>query len=213
MVQRGEVATLNLVREGRRAGLARSASPTRCASSTRSTTRCGCRSCTAASAGSPSPTSTSRRCRTPPSSASTCVPTARRASSPSSEDVELRLYEVIYQVLEDVQQRARRHAQARVRGGRHRRGRGPRGLLASRASARSPVASCSNGVITRGSKVRFLRDGDGHLEGRDRVAAALQGRRPRGPAGFECGIGLENYQDLKQGDVIETYELKEIART
>ena len=32
-------------------------------------------------------------------------------------------------------------------------------------------------------------------------------------SGFECGIGLENYQDLKQGDVIETYELKEIART
>ena len=34
-----------------------------------------------------------------------------------------------------------------------------------------------------------------------------------GKANFECGIGLENYQDLKQGDVIETYELKEIART
>ena len=31
-------------------------------------------------------------------------------------------------------------------------------------------------------------------------------------AGFECGIGLENYQDLKAGDVIETYDLVEIAR-
>jgi translation initiation factor IF-2 len=31
--------------------------------------------------------------------------------------------------------------------------------------------------------------------------------------GFECGIGLENYQDLKQGDVIETYDQREIART
>ena len=31
-------------------------------------------------------------------------------------------------------------------------------------------------------------------------------------AGFECGIGLSDFQDLKQGDVIETYELKEIAR-
>ena len=31
-------------------------------------------------------------------------------------------------------------------------------------------------------------------------------------SGFECGIGLENYQDLKSGDVIETYDLKEIAR-
>ncbi len=32
-------------------------------------------------------------------------------------------------------------------------------------------------------------------------------------AGFECGIGLENYQDLKSGDIIETYEDREIART
>jgi translation initiation factor IF-2 len=31
--------------------------------------------------------------------------------------------------------------------------------------------------------------------------------------GFECGIGLSDFQDLKQGDVIETYELREIART
>ena len=30
--------------------------------------------------------------------------------------------------------------------------------------------------------------------------------------GFECGIGLENYQDLKPGDIIETYEDREIAR-
>ena len=31
--------------------------------------------------------------------------------------------------------------------------------------------------------------------------------------GFECGIGLENYQDVKEGDVIETYEVREVART
>ncbi len=31
-------------------------------------------------------------------------------------------------------------------------------------------------------------------------------------AGFECGIGLENYNDVKEGDVIEAFELKEVAR-
>jgi translation initiation factor IF-2 len=31
--------------------------------------------------------------------------------------------------------------------------------------------------------------------------------------GFECGIGLENYQDVHEGDVIETYEVREVART
>jgi translation initiation factor IF-2 len=30
--------------------------------------------------------------------------------------------------------------------------------------------------------------------------------------GYECGIGLENYQDLKQGDIIETYTMREIPR-
>ena len=30
--------------------------------------------------------------------------------------------------------------------------------------------------------------------------------------GFECGIGLENFQDVKSGDIIETYEDREIAR-
>ena len=32
-------------------------------------------------------------------------------------------------------------------------------------------------------------------------------------AGFECGIGLSDFQDLKPGDIIETYDMKEIART
>ena len=32
-------------------------------------------------------------------------------------------------------------------------------------------------------------------------------------AGFECGIGLENYQDIKPGDVIEGYKIVEVART
>jgi translation initiation factor IF-2 len=31
--------------------------------------------------------------------------------------------------------------------------------------------------------------------------------------GYECGIGLENFQDVKEGDIIEAYEVEEIART
>jgi translation initiation factor IF-2 len=31
--------------------------------------------------------------------------------------------------------------------------------------------------------------------------------------GFECGIGLENFQDIHEGDVIEAYEVREVART
>jgi len=31
--------------------------------------------------------------------------------------------------------------------------------------------------------------------------------------GYECGIGLENYQDLKDGDIVEAYEVEEVARS
>jgi translation initiation factor IF-2 len=32
-------------------------------------------------------------------------------------------------------------------------------------------------------------------------------------SGFECGIGLDNFRDIKQGDVLESYEVQEVART
>ena len=51
------------------------------------------------------------------------------------------------------------------------------------------------------------------LRGQDRVAPAVQGRRRRGRDGYECGIGLENFQDIKEGDVIEAFEVEEIARS
>ena len=70
-----------------------------------------------------------------------------------------------------------RHARPRVRRGGHRRGRGPRDLPGARASARSPAATCSNGTITRGSKVRFLREGTIIWKGTITSLQAVQGRR------------------------------------
>jgi translation initiation factor IF-2 len=32
-------------------------------------------------------------------------------------------------------------------------------------------------------------------------------------SGYECGIGIENFQDIKEGDLIEAYEVREVART
>ncbi len=126
--------------------------------------------------------------------------------------VEMRLYEVIYQVLEDVNSALM-------------------GMLAPEfeevvtgdAEVREvfsvpragKVAGCfvRNGTITRGSKVRFLREGvviwNGSISSLKRFKEDAREVRE----GFECGIGLENYSDLKPGDVIETYELKEIARS
>jgi translation initiation factor IF-2 len=77
------------------------------------------------------------------------------------------------------------------------------------------VAGCyvRDGVITRGSKVRFLRDGVVIWNGQIASLKRFKDDVREVASGFECGIGLENYQDLQQGDVIETYDVREIART
>jgi hypothetical protein len=51
-----------------------------------------------------------------------------------------------------------------------------------------------------------------HLEGFDHVAARFKDDASEVRAGFECGIGLSDFQDLKPGDIIETYDEREIAR-
>ncbi|MYI56453.1 MAG: hypothetical protein F4062_05395, partial [Acidimicrobiia bacterium] len=66
---------------------------------------------------------------------------------------------------------------------------------------------------TRGSKVRFLRDGTVIWKGEIRSLRRFKDDVPEVRAGFECGVGLSNFQDLKSGDVIETYEEREVLPT
>ena len=77
------------------------------------------------------------------------------------------------------------------------------------------IAGCyvQNGTITRGSKVRFLREGVVIWNGTITSLKRFKDDAREVQSGFECGIGLSDFQDLKAGDIIETYELKEIART
>ncbi|MGH9296425.1 MAG: EF-Tu/IF-2/RF-3 family GTPase, partial [Acidimicrobiales bacterium] len=77
------------------------------------------------------------------------------------------------------------------------------------------VAGCyvRNGTITRGSKVRFLRDGAIIWKGAISSLRRFKDDAREVQAGFECGIGLTDFQDLKEGDVIETFEEREIPRT
>jgi len=77
------------------------------------------------------------------------------------------------------------------------------------------IAGCmvTNGVITRGSKVRFLREGVVIWKGAVSSLKRFKDDVREVQAGYECGIGLSDFQDLKPGDVIETYEEREIPRT
>jgi translation initiation factor IF-2 len=106
------------------------------------------------------------------------------------------------------------------------------GMLApdkkERSSARPRSAPCSwpprsapwpavwspRAWSTRSAHFRLLRDNVVIYTGETRIAQALQGRRVREvKEGFECGIKLKNYNDIKEGDQLEFFEIKEIART
>ena len=77
------------------------------------------------------------------------------------------------------------------------------------------VAGCfvRDGVITRGSKVRFLREGVVIWKGSITSLRRFKEDVREVQAGFECGIGLSDFQDLHGGDIIETFEEREIPRT
>ncbi|MGI8939642.1 MAG: translation initiation factor IF-2 [Iamia sp.] len=128
------------------------------------------------------------------------------------EGVEIRTYEIIYNLIEDIES-------AMV------------GMLTPeyeevvtgeaevREIFRVPrigaIAGCyvTNGVITRGSKVRFLREGTIIWKGAIQSLKRFKDDAKEVAAGYECGIGLSDFQDLKDGDIIETYDEREIART
>ena len=77
------------------------------------------------------------------------------------------------------------------------------------------IAGCmvTDGIIRRGARVRLLRDDivihDGALGSLRRFKDDAKEVRE----GFECGIGIETFSDIRQGDVIEAYEVEEVART
>ena len=77
------------------------------------------------------------------------------------------------------------------------------------------VAGCyvTEGIVKRGSQVRLLRDHvviwTGELDSLKRFKDEVKEVK----AGFECGMAFENYEDIREGDMIEAFEIEEQART
>jgi translation initiation factor IF-2 len=70
----------------------------------------------------------------------------------------------------------------------------------------------TDGTVRRGAKARLVRDGTIVYDGRIGSLRRFQDDVREVQAGFECGIVLENYADVKDGDVIEVYETQQIER-
>ncbi len=128
------------------------------------------------------------------------------------EGVDIKLYRIIYEAVADV--RSAMEGMLRPE---------EREVVLGEATVREvfkisrvgTIAGCSvrSGIINRQGRVRVVRDG---VEVFDGVIASL--RRFKDDVrevreGFECGIGVENFNDLKVGDVIECYRKEQVART
>jgi translation initiation factor IF-2 len=76
------------------------------------------------------------------------------------------------------------------------------------------VAGCmvTEGLVRRGAKVRLLRDNVVIHEGSLRTLKRFKDEVREVKEGYECGMAFENYEDIQVGDIIECFELEEVAR-
>ena len=124
--------------------------------------------------------------------------------------VEMRLYEIIYKLLEDLEAAMvgmlKPEYEEVVTGEAE-----VRQLFSSPAGK---IAGCyvQSGVITRNSKVRYLREGTIIWKGTIGSLRRFKDDVREVQSGFECAMILQGFTDLQEGDVIETYEEREIPR-
>ncbi len=139
-------------------------------------------------------------------------PDARARASAEREGVDIRMYRVIYEVVEDVRKAME-------------------GLLAPeerevvlgsaevrdtfKISGTGTVAGCfvADGAIPRSARVRVVRDGVEVYEGGIASLKRFKDDVREVREGFECGILVEGFNDVKVGDVIEAYKIEEVQRT
>jgi translation initiation factor IF-2 len=138
-------------------------------------------------------------------------PNANARELAEREGVDIRLYRVIYDAIDDVKAALSGMLKPEER-------ESILGEAEIRQTFRVPrlgvIAGCyvTRGTIRRNSQVRLIRDGVVVYEGRVGSLRRFKDDVAEVREGFECGIGLENFQDVKEGDVIESFEVEEFAR-
>ncbi|TMQ68543.1 MAG: translation initiation factor IF-2 [Candidatus Eisenbacteria bacterium] len=139
-------------------------------------------------------------------------PDVRARELAARDDVEIRLYDIIYKAVEDVKQALEGLLKPEIR----------EVVVGSaevrevfRLSKSGTVAGCMvvMGAIPRAAKVRLLRDGTTVWTGRIGSLRRFKDDVKEVTTGFECGIALDGMNDVKTGDVIEAFTIEELART
>ena len=139
-------------------------------------------------------------------------PSAEARMLAEREGVDIRTYRVIYQLTEDIQQALvgmltpvqteETLGEAEVR-------------ALFKVSRLGTIAGCmvTSGTVRRGAQVRIVRDGTVIYETTISQLKRFKDDAREVNEGFECGILLEGFNDVKEGDVLEVYETRQIERT
>ncbi len=139
-------------------------------------------------------------------------PNAKVQAMANEENVDLRFYNVIYNVIKDVQDAIVGMMESRFEE-----------KLLGRAEVRQVFhvpkvgaiagSYVTEGKIVRGERSRLVRDGVVLYEGKVGSLRRFKDDAKEVQAGYECGIGIENYNDIKTGDTIEVFFMEEIRPT
>jgi len=139
-------------------------------------------------------------------------PERNAAELAEKEEVEIRLHTVIYELLDELKKAMVGLLEPTFK-------EVARGRAEVREIFRVPkigtIAGCHvvDGVVPRSAGVRLVRDGKVVFEGKISSLKRFKDDASEVRAGFDCGIGLERFQDIKPGDVIEAYVKEEVAPT
>ena len=139
-------------------------------------------------------------------------PDAKARAQAEKQNVQIKTYSIIYKAIEDIDA-------ARIGMLKPTEEERQTGFAEVRETFRVPkiglIAGCmiTEGEISRDDRVRVVRDGvvifDGSFASMRRFKDDVKSVK----AGYECGLGIEKFQDIKVGDVLEAYKIVQVART
>ena len=138
-------------------------------------------------------------------------PESKAAALAAGEGVDIRLYNIIYEVVSDVRDALEGLLEPTLR-------ERVVGKVEIRQLFTIPnigrVAGCfvTEGKVVRGSRARLVRDHVVVHEGKVATLRRFKEDAREVVAGYECGLTLENFSDVKEGDVVEIFEIEEVAR-
>jgi translation initiation factor IF-2 len=138
-------------------------------------------------------------------------PSAAAQSLADREKVEIRKYNIIYDALEDIRSAMEGLLKPEFREEQI-------GTIEVRNTFKIPkvgtIAGCqvATGKVRRGAEIRLIREGVEIFKGKIASLRRFKDDAREVEEGFECGIGLEGFHDIKVGDSIEVYETRELAK-